>query len=268
VRPTAAFPPTVSPRTPSTLAPALAARAGRGGRGAWAACAALALAAATGCASTIRVDGVMHDSPEMRPLHNVPGDAYKQVRVLVKPAGGDAQGGAECGHAPLEGTLESEDKHNTACLPPDAPNDAVRIVRQRLRAYGAVVAKDGAEPYDYLVEVRVQGVAPRQADRLQTKAAAKVTFTLRPDDATSGFFHGVDVAAAGAAFADVARDCALHDAELGAFSSSATTPMIPEFDMTALAGDAVDTSFGCEQLARFFRDVHTRFPKGGAPATP
>jgi len=244
----------------STRAPALAA---------WAACAALAAGAATGCASTIRVDGVMHDSPEMRPLHNVPGDAYKEVRVLVKPAqGADAAGGAECGHTPVEGTLESDDKHNTACLPPDAPNDAVRVVRQRLRGYGAVVVKDGGEPYDYLVEVRVQGVAPRQTDRLQTKASAKVTFTLRPDDSTSGFFRGVDVAAAGAAFTGVARDCALPDSELGVFSSSATTPMIPEFDMTALAGDAVDGSFGCEQLARFFRDVHTRFPKSGAPSPP
>jgi hypothetical protein len=260
VRPTASSPPTVSPRAPALAAPAALVALPL----------ALVLAAAAGCgASTIRVDGVMRDSPDMRPLQNVPVDSYKQVRVLVKPAGGgDAQGGAECGHAPLQGTLESEDKRNTACLPPDAPNDAVRVVRQRLRAYGATVAKDGTEPYDYLVEVRVQGLPPRTTDRLQTKAAAKVTFTLRPDDATNGFFHDVDVAAAGTAFAEVARDCALHDAELGTFSSSATTPMIPEFDMTALAGDAVDGSFGCGQLARFFRDVHTRFPKGGAPAAP
>jgi hypothetical protein len=222
-----------------------------------------------GCHSTIRVDGVMRESPEMRPIQNVPGDAYKKLRVVVKPApGGDPQGAAECGHAPLEGALESEDKQNTACLPPDAPNDAVRIVRQRLRAYGAVVAREGGEPYDYLVEVRVQGVAPRQADRLQAKAAAKVTFTLRPDGATNGFFVGVDMAAAGAAFTGVARDCALRDSELTTFAGGATTPMIPEFDMMVLASDAVDSAIGCGQLARFFRDVHTRFPKGGAPAAP
>jgi hypothetical protein len=224
--------------------------------------------AATACGHTpIRVDGVMRESSEMRPLQNVPTDAYKQLRVVVRPAGGsDPQGAAECGHTQLEGTMESEDLKNTACLPADAPNDAVRIVRQRLRTYGVQVAREGNEPYDYVVEVRVTGVAPKKADPLAAKAAAKLTFTLRDDDAKSGFFGGVDMTAAGGAFASVAKDCALRDADITTFSATSTTPMNPGFDMMALASDAVDNAVGCVELARFFRDVHTRFPKAAPPA--
>jgi hypothetical protein len=219
--------------------------------------------------STIRVDGVIHDAPEMRPLQNVPPDAYRGLRVVVRPAGGsDTQGAAECGHTPLEGTLESEDLKNTACIPADAPNDAVRIVRQRLRTYGLQVAREGSDPYDYVVEVRVTGVAPKEPNRLLAKAAAKLTFTLRDNDAKDGFFQGVDLNAAGAAFAGVARDCALRDADVTSFSVSNTQPMIPEFDMVALASDAVDNAIGCGQLARFFRDAHTNFPKAATPPAP
>ena len=43
----------------------------------------LALALA-GCGHTaIRVDGVMRESSEMRPLQNVPGDAYRQVKFFT-----------------------------------------------------------------------------------------------------------------------------------------------------------------------------------------
>jgi hypothetical protein len=209
----------------------------------------------------------MRDSSEMRPIANVPVDSFKQLRVVVRPAGGsDPTGAAECGHAQLEGTMESEDRRNTACIPADAPNDAVRLVRQRLRNYGVQVAKEGSDPYDYVVEVRVTGVAPQKADPLGAKAAAKLTFTLREDDAKKGFFEGVDMTAAGTAFTSVAKDCALRDADLTTFSAGATTPMNPAFDMTALTGDAVDNAVGCVELARFFRDVHTRFPKAGAAA--
>jgi hypothetical protein len=208
----------------------------------------------------------MHESSEMRPLQNVPTDAYKQLRVVVRPAAGsDSQGTAECGRAQLEGTMESEDLKNTACLPADAPNDAVRIVRQRLRTYGVQVAREGSDPYDYVVEVRVTGVAPRRADPMAAKAAAKLSFTLRDDEAKKGFFEGIDMSAAGAAFSSVAKDCALRDADITAFSAASTTPMNPQFDMMALASDAVDNAVGCVQLARFFRDVHTRFPKPAAP---
>jgi hypothetical protein len=228
---------------------------------------AVGLAPAACGPSTIRVDGVIRDAPEMRPLQNVPADAYRGLRVVVRPAGGsDTQGAAECGHMHLEGTLESEDRNNTACIPADAPNDAVRVVRQRLRTYGLQVAREGSDPYDYVVEVRVTGVAPKEPNPLLAKAAAKLTFTLRGDDTKDGFFQGVDLNAADAAFAGVARDCALRDAELTTFSVTSTQPMIPEFDMMALAGDAVDNAIGCGQLARFFRDVHTNFPKAAAPA--
>jgi hypothetical protein len=53
---------------------------------------------------------------------------------------------------------------------------------------------------------------------------------------------------------------------MSAFSASSSQPMNPEFDMMALAAGAVDNVVGCDQLARFFRDAHTRFP--GAPAPP
>jgi hypothetical protein len=38
--------------------------------------------------------------------------------------------------------------------------------------------------------------------------------------------------------------------------------------MVALASGAVDNAVGCAQLAQFFRDAHTRFPKAPAPPGP
>jgi hypothetical protein len=224
--------------------------------------------AAVGCGHTaIRVEGVMSESSEMRPLQNVPGDAYRQVRVLVRTASDDARGAELCGYTQVEGTLESEDLKNAACVPADAQNDAVRIVRQRLRSYGVQVVRDASDAYDYAVDVRVTGIAPRHPNRLAARALARLTFSLRKDDAANGFFSGVDLSAAGAAFASAAKDCALADAEMSAFSASSSQPMNPEFDMMSLASGAVDNVIGCDQLARFFRDAHTRFAKA-APASP
>ena len=222
-----------------------------------------------GCGHTaIRVDGIMSESAEMRPLQNVPGDAYRQVRVFVRTATDDARGSERCGYTQVEGTLESEDLKNAACVPADAQNDAVRIVRQRLRSYGVQVVRDGTEAYDYAVDVRVAGVAPKQPNRLAAKAVARLTFSLRKDDEANGFLSGIDVTAAGAAFTSAAKDCALVDAEMSTFSVSSTQPMNPAFDMMALAAGAVDNAVGCDQLARFFRDAHTRFPKAPAPPAP
>jgi hypothetical protein len=203
----------------------------------------------------------------MRPLQHVDADAYRQLRVLVRPAASDSRGAERCGYAQLEGTLESDDLKNAACIPADAPNDAVRIVRQRVRAYGVQVVRDASEPYDYAIDVRVTGLAPKQPDRLAAKAFARLTFTLQPG-VPQGFFGGLDLAAARAAFGGVARDCALRDAELSAFSVSATQPMNPDFDMMALAADAVDAALGCGQLARFFHDARTRFPQAPVPQAP
>jgi hypothetical protein len=230
--------------------------------------ASLALPSAACGHTPIRVEGVMHESSDMRPLQSVPQDAYTQLRVLVRTGSGDGQGTDACGYAQLEGTLESDDLKNAACVPPDAQNDAVRIVRQRLRGYGVQVARDGTEPYDYTVEVRISGIAPKEPNRLAAKAVARLTFTLRPDDAAHGFLAGLDAAAAGAAFTAAARDCALRDAELTAFTVVGTQPMNPEFDLVALVADAVDGAMGCDQMARFFRDAHTRFPRAAPPPSP
>jgi hypothetical protein len=232
-------------------------------------CILLVAAALAGCgASPVHVDGVMSQSTEMRPLQHVPPDAYAHVRVLVRLAStSESQGGRECGYTPLEGTRESEDKRNAACVPADAPNAAVSIVRQRLRAYGVQVARDASEPYDYAVEVSVTGGAPRSADPLGAKAVARMTFRLRDDKAPTGYYASIDPATAGPAFASVARECGLKDGELAAFSSVSSQPMNPEFDMMALAADVVDNSVGCEQLARFFKDAPTRFPRA-TPAPP
>ncbi|MGD0523754.1 MAG: hypothetical protein ABSE49_01350 [Polyangiaceae bacterium] len=228
--------------------------------------ASVVFAALAGCGHTaIRVDGVINESAEMRPLQNVPGDAYRPLKVFVRTGSDDARGAERCGYTQVEGTLESEDLKNAACVPGDAQNDAVRLVRQRLRSYGVAVVRDASETYDYAVDVHVAGVAPRRPDRLAAKAALRLTFALRKDDAVNGFLGGVDVSAASAAFAQAAKDCALNDAELTGFSTSSTQPMNPDFDMTALAAGAVDNVIGCDQLARFFRDAHTRFPKA-APA--
>jgi hypothetical protein len=218
-------------------------------------------------ASPIRVVGVVKESPEMRPLQNVQVDAYKQLHVLVRPAAAPAEGSTECGSAPLEGTTEGEDKKNLACVPADATNDAVRLVRQRLRAYGVPVARDATEPYDYTLEVRLTGQPPRKPDPLLVRVVVRLAFTLRADDATNGYFQGIDMSAATAAFASVARDCGIHEGDLKSFAVMGTQPMNPELDIAAVSADGVDNSLGCAEMGRFFRDAHTRYP-AGAPAAP
>jgi hypothetical protein len=221
--------------------------------------------------SPIRVVGVMRESSEMRPLASVPPGAYQQLHVLVRAApdqGAEKYGSSDCGIAPLEGSSTSQDRNNAACVPSETLNNAVRLVRQRLRAYGVSVAKDGSEPYDYRVDVLVTGVAPRAPDPMQAKAMARLTFTLRTDAGVGSLMGGIDQKAAGAAFGAVAKDCALRDAQLSAFSASATQPMTPDFDVVALASDATDNVLGCAELARFFLDVGKRYPKASSPVPP
>jgi hypothetical protein len=104
---------------------------------------------------------------------------------------------------------------------------------------------------------------------MAAKAFARLTFK-RTDDAAGGggFFGGIDAKAAAAAFDTVVKDCALQDAELSEFSATSTQPMTPEFDINALASDAVDNAVGCDELARFFLDAKTRFPGAATPSTP
>jgi hypothetical protein len=216
--------------------------------------------------SPIHVNGVMRQSSEMRPLRSFPPGAYTQLRVLVR-AGAEAgeQGQApECGTTPLAG---AEDHNNAACVPADAANEAVRLVRQRLRSYGMTLVREDREPHDYDVRVVVVGLPPKEPEPRLVKAAAKVIFK-RPEHAAGGFFSGVDEKAAGAEFDSVARDCALQDSALDDFSASAVQPMNPEFDIVALTSDAVDNVVGCAQVARFFVDAKNRFPKAAAPASP
>jgi hypothetical protein len=194
----------------------------------------------------------------MRPLQNVQVDAYKDLHILVRPSS-ESSGTKECGFAPLEGSSEGEDKKNAACVPADATNDTVRLVRQRLRTYGVQVARDATEPYDYTLEVRLSGQAPRRPDPMLAKVVVRLSFTLRADDGTNGFFQGVDLAAAAAAFRTVAKDCGIPGGELGSFATATTQPMNPEFDIAAISADGVDAAIGCGELGRFFRDAHTRF---------
>src|SRR5271166_6232883 len=97
----------------------------------------------SGCGpSTIRVDGVMQQSSEMRALPTVPLGGYQQLRLFVRAAPqqpAEKYGSADCGFAMLEGTDEGQDRKNAACVPADALNTAVGLVRQRLRAYGITV---------------------------------------------------------------------------------------------------------------------------------
>jgi hypothetical protein len=221
---------------------------------------------AAGCGpSPVHVNGVMRESSEMRPLRNLPAGAYGQLRVLVRADSDPDQKGSDCAAAPLEG---AEGHNNAACIPADAGNVAVRLVRQRLRSYGMGLARDAKEPYDYEVRVIVAGVAPKTADPMGAQAVARVTFKRGSESDASGFFSGIDPKAASASFDAVAKDCALQDAELGEFSATSNQPMTPDFDINALASDAVDNAVGCDELARFFLDAKTRFPPPTAPSTP
>jgi hypothetical protein len=221
-------------------------------------------------ASTVRVMGVMRQSAEMRPLPSVALDGYHALKLFVRAAPGQDEakyGSAECGYARLEGTDELQDLNNAACVPVETLNTAIGLVRQRLRSYGAQVVRDSADPFDYLVEVSVTGQAPRQPDRLAAKALAKVTFTLHAEPGQKTLMGGIDRNTASAAFASIARDCALKDATLSSFASSATQPMTPDFDVVALISDAVDNALRCDELARVFLDASTHAPKADAPAT-
>ncbi len=216
--------------------------------------------------SPIHVNGVARESSEMRPLRNLPQGAYGQLHVLVRAASEPGEQGEapECGATPLDG---DPDHNNAACVPSDASNAAVRLVRQRLRSYGLGVVRSEKEPYDYEVRVLIVGVAPKRPDPMGAKALAKVTFT-RAENGTGAFFASVDAKAAASAFDTVARDCALQDSELASFTASAFQPMTPEFDIVALTSDAVDNIVGCAELARFFLDAKNQFPAPAAAPAP
>jgi hypothetical protein len=230
----------------------------------------------TGCGhSTIRVVGVMQQSSEMRPLPNVAFGGYQQLRLFVRAAPGqsaDRFGSPDCGFAPLEGSDEGEEQNNTACVPVDTLNTAIGIIRTRLRSYGIDVVKDAADPYDYKVEVSVTGEPPRKPDRSQVKATARLTFKLHEDAGPRTLVGNLEPHAAGVAFASVAQTCGFHDGDFTTFSGVARTPMTPDFDVLALASDAVDNVLRCEDLANFFLDAKTRYarpePAPAPAATP
>jgi hypothetical protein len=229
------------------------------------------LVAATGCGrSTVRVVGVMQQSSEMRPLPNVPLGGYQQLHLFVRAAPGQSAakyGSPDCGFAPLEGTEEGDDLNNTACVPVEALNTAIGIIRQRFRAYGIDVVKEASDPYDYRVEVSVTGEPPRKADRTLVKAIARVTFKVHEDAGPKTLVGTLDPRAAGAAFDAVAKTCGYRDGDLTNFSGVSRQPMTPDFDVLALSSDAVDNVLRCEDLANFFLDARTRYPKSEpAPA--
>jgi hypothetical protein len=218
-----------------------------------------------GCGhSTIRVVGVMQQSSEMRPLPNVALGGYQQMHLFVRAAPGQSAskyGSPDCGFTPLEGSSEGDDLNNTACVPVDALNTAIGIVRQRLRSYGIDVVRDASDPYDYLVEVSVTGEAPRRADRTASKAVARIDFKLHDEPGAKTLVGGLDLHAAGTAFDVVSKRCGFREGGLSSFSGVSRQPMTPEFDIIALASDVVDDVLRCDDLASFFQDARTRFPK-------
>jgi hypothetical protein len=215
--------------------------------------------------STIHVVGVMRRSSEMRPLPSVPLSGYQQLHLFVRAAPGqeaERYGSPDCGFAPLEGTDEGQDRKNAACVPAEALNAEIGLVRQRLRSYGITVTKEPSEPYDYLVEVEVTGEAPRKADRTLAKVVSKVTFKLNEKaGARETLLGSLDRTAASTEFESVSRNCGLKNAALHEFSASSAQPMTPDFDIVALAGDLVDNVLRCYDLANFFLDARNRFPK-------
>jgi hypothetical protein len=226
--------------------------------------------ALTGCGrSTIRVVGVMEQSSEMRPLPNVPLGGYQQLRLFVRAAPGQSAakyGSPDCGFARLEGSGEGDDLNNTACVPVDALNTAIGIVRQRLRAYGIDVVRDAQDPYDYKVEVSVTGEAPKVADPTLAKALARVAFKVHDEPGAKTLVGSLDMKAAGDAFESVAKTCGFRDGDLTDFSAVSRQPMTPDFDIIALSSDAVDNVLRCPDLAAFFLDAKTRYPKPATPA--
>jgi hypothetical protein len=226
--------------------------------------------ALAGCGhSTIRVVGVMQQSSEMRPLPNVPLGGYQQLHLFVRAAPGQSAakyGSPDCGFTRLEGTGEGDDLNNTACVPVDALNTAIGIVRQRLRSYGVVVVRDASDPYDYKVEVSVTGEAPKVPDPTLVKAVARVTFMLHDDPTGKTLTGSLDPQAARAAFDPVAKRCGFRDGDLSTFSAVSRQPMTPDFDIIALSSDAVDNVLRCDDLASFFLDASSRYPKPATPA--
>lgn len=224
-----------------------------------------------GCgSSTIRVVGVMQQSSEMRPLPNVALGGYQQLHLFVRAAPGQSAskyGSPDCGFAPLEGT-EGQDLNNAACVPVETLNTAIGIVRARFRAYGIDVVRESSDPYDYKVEVSVTGEAPRKADRTLAKAVAKLSFTLHDEASGKTLTSSIDPKAAASAFATIVKNCTMRDASWSAFSATSREPMTPDFDVLALSSDVVDNALRCDDLANFFRDARTLFPKApdAAPA--
>jgi hypothetical protein len=221
--------------------------------------------------STIRVVGVMQRSSEMQPLPSVPLGGYQQLHLLVRASPGQSAeqyGSPDCGYTTLEGTDEGQDLRNAACVPTETLNTAIGIVRQRLRAYGVTVASDASEPCDFTVEVGVTGEAPKKPDRTLAKAVATVTFKLHPNTAGDTLVSGIDLNTAAAAFNTVSNNCGLRHAELSSFAASTAQPMTPDFDIVKLASDAVDNLLRCYDLASFFLDARTRFPKPSRPEQP
>ncbi len=222
--------------------------------------------------SPIRVVGVIHQSSEMRPLPAVPLGGYQQLHLLVRAATGQSAeryGSPDCGFAGLEGTSEGRELRNAACVPIETLNMAVGIVRQRLRSYGIHVAREPSEPYDYTVEVLVTGEAPRKPDPTLAKALARLTLKRAASPADSTLASRIDWKAAAPAFDSAARSCGLQNADDPAgLSASSTEPMTPDFDLMALASNAVDNLFRCYDLANFFLEARNRFPKasGARPA--
>jgi hypothetical protein len=102
------------------------------------------------------------------------------------------------------------------------------------------------------------------ADATLAKAVARVTFKMHDDPAAKTLVASLDPKAAHAAFDAVAKTCAFRDGDLSSFSAVSRQPMTPDFDIIALSSDAVDNVLRCDELASFFLDAKTRYPK---PAT-
>lgn len=215
---------------------------------------AIALAIAAACGpSSIRVVGVMQRSTEMRPLPSVPLGGYQGLHLLVRAAEGQESqkyGSPDCGYTALEGSDEG-DRRNAACVPSEALNAAIGLVRQRLRSYGITVASDASEVYDYTVEVSVTGEAPRQPNPGLFKAVAKLSFKLH-DGPLKKLASAMDRGTVTGSFDAASRNCGLPHATFEEFSGSSRQPMTPDFDIVALSSDAVDTILRCYDLANFF----------------
>ncbi len=103
------------------------------------------------------------------------------------------------------------------------------------------------------------------------KALARVTFKIHDGAGPRNVVLGdLDPHAAGAALRARREDLQpSRDGDFTNFSGVSRQPMTPEFDVLALASDAVDNVLRCEDLANFFLDAKTRYPgPEPAPAPP